>query len=319
MIELDQNSLPPALFILGPTAAGKTDLALTIAASLPIEIISVDSALVYRGMDIGTAKPEPEVLAQFPHHLVNIIEPSAHYSVGDFRRDALALMADITQRGKIPLLVGGTMLYFKALQEGLAVLPEADKAIRQHLDDEVEQFGLKYLHDRLTQIDPVSAKRIHPNDPQRLQRALEVYEITGKSLTELTEKSQSEIPYRLTKVILSPFDRSILHSRIEKRYQIMMEMGFLDEVKSLYERDDCHADLPAIRAVGYRQVWQHLAGDYDLDTSIEKAVIATRQMAKRQLTWLRAQDNTTWFDTSEGLAISQIMSFLLDRIPELRN
>ena len=175
------------------------------------------------------------------------------------------------------------------------------------------------MHDRLIQIDPVSAKRIHPNDPQRLQRALEVYEITGKSLTELIDKSQPEIPYRLTKVILSPFDRSILHRRIKERYQNMMEMGFLDEVKSLYARDDCHAGLPAIRDVGYRQVWQHLAGDYDLDTSIEKAVIATRQMAKRQLTWLRAQDNTTWFDTGQGLPISQIMSFLLDRIPEFRN
>jgi len=304
---------------MGPTAAGKTDLALKLASQYPVEIISVDSALVYRGMDIGTAKPEPVILAQFPHHLVNIIEPTEHYSVGDFRRDALCLMADITHRGKIPILVGGTMLYFKALQQGLAELPEADLVIRARLDQQISEFGLKYLHDRLMQVDPTSAKRIHQNDPQRLQRALEVFEITGKSLTELTQSVEPEIPYQVIKMILSPFDRSVLHERIAQRYQTMMTNGFLNEVKALHERGDCHATLPAIRAVGYRQMWQHLSGDYDLETAIEKAIIATRQMAKRQLTWLRAQDDGVWFDTGQGLPMAQIMTFLTDQMPKLNN
>ncbi|MFT7235547.1 MAG: tRNA dimethylallyltransferase [Methylophagaceae bacterium] len=304
---------------MGPTAAGKTDLALQLVSSYPAEIISVDSALVYRGMDIGTAKPSPSLLAKYPHHLVNIIEPTQHYSVGDFRRDALILMADITNRGRIPVLVGGTMLYFKALQQGLADLPVADKAIRARLNQQIAQGGLKSLHNRLMQVDPVSAKRIHQNDPQRLQRALEVYEITGKSLTELTQSSQSEIPYRLTKVIVSPFDRSVLHARIAKRYQVMMANGFLEEVNALYQDKDCHTALPAIRAVGYRQLWRHLSDEYDLDEAIEKAIIATRQMAKRQLTWLRAQEDGTWFDTGKGLPMDQIISFLSDKIPELVN
>jgi len=303
---------------MGPTAAGKTDLALKIAADYPVEIISVDSALVYHGMDIGTAKPEPAVLAEFPHHLVDILDPTQRYSVGDFRRDALTLMADITSRGKVPLLVGGTMLYFKALQQGLADLPAADPAIRQRLDNEAADKGLKSLHDRLTEIDPVSAKRIHQNDPQRLQRALEVYEITGQSLTSLTATTQSVIPYRITKVILSPFDRSVLHQRIAERYREMMSEGFVEEVIALYQQADCHAALPSMRAVGYRQVWQHLSGDFDLETAIEKAIIATRQMAKRQLTWLRAQQDGTWFDTGEGLPLPEILSFLSYQLPELK-
>lgn len=312
------NNLPSALFIMGPTAAGKTDLAIEIAKQYPVEIISVDSALVYRGMDIGTAKPEPDVLKKYPHHLVNIIEPTDAYSVGNFREDALRIMADITARGKIPLLVGGTMLYFKALQQGLSDLPSADPIIRAKLEAEAETHGLAYLHERLTQIDPVSAKRIHINDPQRLQRALEVYEITGKSLTELTsEKSQYHLPYRVVKIILSPFDRKILHQRIATRYNLMIDAGFIDEVKTLFERDDCHTDLPSIRAVGYRQAWSYLSGEYDQDTLIEKAIIATRQMAKRQLTWLRAQDDGTWFDSGERLPIDTVFQFLTDHCPEL--
>lgn len=320
MIELtNDNDNPPALFIMGPTAAGKTELALTLSTVYPIEIISVDSALVYRGMDIGTAKPSADTLAQYPHHLVNILEPTEQYSVGDFRRDALALMADITARGKIPVLVGGTMLYFKALQHGLSELPAADKSIRQHLNLQINRHGLKYLHDRLMQIDPVSAKRIHQNDPQRLQRALEVYEITGKSLTELTKSAQSTIPYRITKVILTPFDRSILHDRIAKRYQLMMADGFLEEVEALYQRKDCYPELPSMRAVGYRQLWRHITGEFGRDEAIEKAIIATRQMAKRQLTWLRAQEDGSWFDTGKDIPAAQIMSFLVDQVPELMN
>ena len=303
---------------MGPTAAGKTDLALEIARHYPVEIISVDSALVYKGMDIGTAKPEADILREFPHHLVDIIDPTDAYSVGSFRQDALRLMAEITARGKIPLLVGGTMLYFKALQYGLSDLPSADPVIRARLDAEIEQYGSGYLHERLAKVDPVAAARIHSNDPQRLQRALEVYEITGKSLTELTADSVAEVlPYRVVKIILSPFDRAVLHQRIAKRYQIMMESGFIDEVKTLFDRKDCHPDLPSIRAVGYRQAWSYLSGEYDQDTFVEKAIIATRQMAKRQLTWLRSQKDGIWFDSGEGLPIEQVTRFLADTCPEL--
>ena len=303
---------------MGPTAAGKTDLAIEIAKHYPVEIISVDSALVYRGMDIGTAKPDLDTLKHYPHHLVDIMEPTDAYSVGAFRQDALTLMADITARGKVPLLVGGTMLYFKALQYGLSDLPSANAIIREKLEREVEQHGLAHLHARLAEVDPVSAKRIHINDPQRLQRALEVYEITGKSLTELTENSTAEtLAYRVTKLILSPFDRKVLHRRIEERYKTMIKNGFIDEVKTLFERDDCHADLPSIRAVGYRQAWSYLSGEYDQDTLIDKAIIATRQMAKRQITWLRAQNDGIWFDSGEGLPIDDVLHFLAEQCPEL--
>jgi len=312
------TQLPPALFIMGPTAAGKTDLALEIAKYYPVEIISVDSALVYKGLDIGTAKPEADVLREFPHHLVDIIDATDSYSVGAFRQDALRLMAEITARGKIPLLVGGTMLYFKALQYGLSDLPSADPIIRARLDAEIELYGSAYLHERLAKIDPVSAARIHSNDPQRLQRALEVYEITGKSLTELIAQQNVEVfPYHVVKIILSPFDRAVLHQRIAKRYQIMMSNGFIDEVKTLFEREDCHPDLPSIRAVGYRQAWAYLSGEYDQDTLVEKAIIATRQMAKRQLTWLRSQNDGVWFDSGAGLPMEQLMQFLTDQCPEL--
>ncbi len=311
--------MPPALFIMGPTAAGKTDLAIRLAAEeYPVEIISVDSALVYRGMDIGTAKPPSALLAQYPHHLIDIRDPCDHYSVGDFRRDALTIMADITARGKVPLLVGGTMLYFKALQQGLADLPAADPDIRQRLDNEMMEKGLLGLHKRLAAVDPVSAKRIHPNDPQRLQRALEVYDITGQSLTSLTQQTKTALPYLVIKIILSPFDRAILHQRIAKRYHAMMADGFLQEVTRFYQRSDCHAELPAMRSVGYRQLWQHLRGDFDLETSVDKAIIATRQMAKRQLTWLRAQQDGVWFNTNDGLPLTEILTFISHTLPELK-
>lgn len=302
---------------MGPTAAGKTDLALDIVNRFPVEVISVDSALVYRGMDIGTAKPSAEILSKYPHHLVDIIDPTDSYSVGAFRTDALRLMAEITARGKVPLLVGGTMLYFKGLEQGLADLPTADMAIRAQLEREAEQYGLAHLHERLTRIDPVSATRIHINDPQRLQRALEVFEITGKSLTELTDVVPKKLPYQIIKLILSPFDRAVLHQRIAKRYNSMVEDGFLDEAKVLFNRKDCHPDLPSIRAVGYRQAWSHLSGEYDRDTMIEKAIIATRQMAKRQLTWLRAQPDGVWFDSGVDLPLEHIANYLIDQCPEL--
>jgi tRNA dimethylallyltransferase len=309
--------LPPAIFIMGPTAAGKTDLALALAEKYPLEIISVDSALVYKGMDIGTAKPSPQELAEFPHHLVDILDPTENYSAGKFRDDALELMADITARGKVPLLVGGTMLYFKALQHGMSSLPAADATVRAKLDAEAEAHGLAALHARLAQIDPVSAERIHVNDPQRLQRALEVYELTGKSLTELTAKTSEDLPYAVTKVIVAPFERSVLHQRIAERYHKMVEGGFVDEVKKLYQRGDCHPQLPSIRAVGYRQAWSYLDGEYDKETFIYKAIVATRQMAKRQLTWLRAQQDGVWFDSSEGLPLEAVNQYVRQQVPQL--
>lgn len=304
---------------MGPTAAGKTDLALFLARNLPIEIISVDSALIYRQMDIGTAKPDADTLQQFPHHLVNIIDPKDAYSAGRFRQDALELMADITRRGKIPLLVGGTMLYFKTLQYGIADLPEANIHVRAKLQDELEKNGLSFLHNRLSAIDPVSAKRIHINDPQRLLRALEVYELSGKSLTELTKDSNFLLPYNVIKVIVSPFDRKILHKRIADRYQMMMHAGFIDEVKKLFERGDLHCSLPSIRAVGYRQAWSFLNGEYDESTFIEKAIIATRQMAKRQLTWLRAQNDGVWFDSGIDLPKKQVLDFVRQKLADTDN
>ena len=304
---------------MGPTAAGKTDLALALAKRYPVEIISVDSALVYQGMDIGTAKPSREILAQYPHHLVDILAPTEAYSAGQFRDDALALMADITARGKVPLLVGGTMLYFKALQYGMAELPAADPQIRAKLDELREQYGLAYLHQRLTTIDPDAAKRIHLNDPQRLQRALEVYEITGKTLTELTQDTVADFPYRLTKVIISPFNRAVLHQRIADRYHKMVQQGFVEEVRRLYERGDCHEQLPSIRAVGYRQAWSYLQGKYDMEGFIFKAIVATRQMAKRQLTWLRAQQDGIWFDSGDGLPLEIVNQFIVESVPELVN
>ena len=314
-----QNKLPSAIFIMGPTAAGKTDLAVNIAKNYPVEIISVDSALVYCGMNIGTAKPSRAVLKEYPHHLIDILDPIEPYSVGNFRQDALTLMLDITSRGKIPLLVGGTMLYFKALQDGLADLPSADPIIRKRLCSEVSDKGLLHLHNRLVEVDPVSAKRIHQNDPQRIQRALEVYEIMGRTLTDLTQVSETTLPYQVTKIVLSPFDRKVLHKRIENRFQKMMASGLLEEVTNLYQLYDNHSELTSLRAVGYRQILQYLAGDYDLETCIEKSIVATRQMAKRQLTWLRAQNDTAWFDSADGIPLSQVISLLTRNIPELNN
>lgn len=289
-------SLPPAIFIIGPTASGKTGLAIKLMEHFPIELISVDSALVYKDMDIGTAKPTTEELEKAPHRLISFLEPSESYSAADFRKDALREMAEITAKGKIPVLVGGTMLYYRALENGLAVLPEADPAVRKKLSDEAEEKGWDFLHQRLVEVDPVAGKRIHPNDKQRIQRALEVYELTGKSLTSLQKEAQMDAcPYRLLKIALIP-EREWIRDLAEKRFEIMMEKGFLDEVKALYKRDDLHDDLPSIRCVGYRQAWQYLDGKLDVDEMKERAVIATRQLAKRQMTWMRSEPNITKFD-----------------------
>jgi len=288
--------LPPAIFLMGPTASGKTELAVKLAQKIDAEIISVDSALVYKGMDIGTAKPTIEERQGIPHHLIDILDPAEAYSTGSFRKSALLLMDDIAQRGKIPLLTGGTMLYFNSLFNGLAELPEANPEIRKKLDKELADKGKEALHTRLYSIDPDSAKRIHPNDPQRVQRALEVFEISGQPITRFfREAQQVAIPFKKIKLIVAPEDRKLLHAKIAQRFNIMVDRGLVDEVSVLYHRGDLTADFPAIRAVGYRQVWSYLKDEYDLDTMIEKGIIATRQLAKRQFTWLRRETDALQF------------------------
>ncbi|RUT64581.1 tRNA (adenosine(37)-N6)-dimethylallyltransferase MiaA (plasmid) [Morganella morganii] len=290
---------PPALFLMGPTASGKTALAIELCQRLPVEIISVDSALIYKGMDIGTAKPDAAELALAPHRLIDILDPSVAYSAADFRRDALAAMTDITAQGKIPLLAGGTMMYFKALLEGLSPLPSADPEIRAQIEARAAQDGWQVLHDELSRIDPVAGARIHPNDPQRLSRALEVYYISGKTMTELTETAGENLPFNAYQFAIAPADRKILHQRIEMRFQMMLKAGFEDEVRALYQRGDLHPDLPSIRCVGYRQMWSYLAGEISYDDMVYRGICATRQLAKRQLTWLRGWEGVHWLDSGQ--------------------
>ena len=291
------QELPLALFLMGPTASGKTELAIRLRQKYPVEIISVDSALIYKGMDIGTAKPDAREQELAPHRLIDILDPSESYSAADFRRDALKEMNKIAAEGKIPLLVGGTMLYYKALLEGLSPLPAADPEIRQQIEREAIDNGWDALHDQLKAIDPVSAERIHPNDPQRLSRALEVYRISGKTLTELTKTKGEPLPFRVKQFAIAPKERAELHRRIELRFEKMVENGFEDEMKALYARKDLHPDLPSIRCVGYRQMWDYLEGNCSLDEAIFRGVCATRQLAKRQITWLRSWDDLTWLDS----------------------
>ena len=289
------EALPAAIFLMGPTATGKTDLAIALREHLPLELISVDSALVYRNMDIGTAKPAKELLAAVPHRLIDIRDPAEPYSAAEFVRDARQAMVEITAAGKIPLLVGGTMMYFRALLDGLADMPAADPEIRRLIEQEAAEKGWPWLHQQLAQLDPETAAELHPNHSQRIQRALEVCRITGKSLSEFKREQRErgndlgpiENTYQVTQIALLPHDRSLLHQRIERRFKAMLEMGFEDEVKTLQRRGDLHADLPSIRAVGYRQMWQYLEGEIDGVQMVEMALAATRQLAKRQLTWLR--------------------------------
>ena len=285
---------------MGPTASGKTDLAMALCDALPCDIISVDSALVYRGLDIGSAKPGPAELARYPHALVDICDPSEAYSAAMFRRDALREMQRSSDAGRIPLLVGGTMLYFKALLEGLADMPEADPAIREAIADKAKREGWPAIHAELAGVDPACAEQIHPNHSQRLSRALEVYRASGVTMSEWRARQiEQRPPWQFFQFAVAPPDRAELHRRIALRLRIMFEQGFVEEVRSLMARGDLHEELPAVRAVGYRQVWQHLQGRYDLDEAFERALIASRQLAKRQMTWLRGWKDLQWLGTGE--------------------
>jgi tRNA dimethylallyltransferase len=284
-----EASLPPAIFLMGPTASGKSGLAMALADELPVEIVSVDSAMVYRQMDIGTAKPERETLYRYPHHLVDIREPDMPYSAADFCADALPLMASITARGRIPLLVGGTMLYFKALLQGLAEMPPADSEVRHHIAALAQEHGWGYVHSRLAEVDPAAAARIHPNDPQRIGRALEVFEITGQSMSVWhAAQTAQPFPYSSCQLAIVPPDRVALHRQIAERFSLMLDAGLVAEVAALRQRYPAGEHLPALKAVGYRQVWQHLDGRLTYKQMQDQGIIATRQLAKRQFTWLRS-------------------------------
>ncbi|MBE0435838.1 MAG: tRNA (adenosine(37)-N6)-dimethylallyltransferase MiaA [Methylomicrobium sp.] len=308
-----QSTRPTAVFLMGPTASGKTALSVRLAEALDAEIISVDSALVYRGMDIGTAKPTEAERGGIAHHLIDILDPSEAFSTGQFRSRTLELIADISARGKLPLLTGGTMLYFNALNHGLAQLPPADVAVRAELDKELEYIGKEAMHRRLAQIDPESAARIHPNDPQRVQRALEVYRLTGKTLTELFNEAETQpLPFRAVKLIIAPSDRKLLHEIIAKRFHQMLEQGLIEEVERLYRRGDLSEKMPSIRAVGYRQVWSFLQGEYDHAEMTEKAIVATRQLAKRQFTWLRRESDACALISGDPKALDRALRYIAE-------
>ncbi|EPC01316.1 hypothetical protein L861_12135 [Litchfieldella anticariensis FP35 = DSM 16096] len=305
------DARPLAILLMGPTAAGKTDLAIALHERLGCELISVDSALIYRGMDIGTAKPHPEELARAPHRLIDIRDPAEIYSAADFRQDALHEMRQITAAGRVPLLVGGTMMYYKRLVDGVANLPAADASVRAELEFQVRRHGLGALHDELTQVDPASAARIHPNDPQRLLRALEVYRVSGRPMSELWQAQRPEtFPWRTLSIGVAPAEREWLHERIAERFERMLENGFIDEVVSLRERGDLHLGLPSMKCVGYRQAWEYLEGRYDATMLRYKGIAATRQLAKRQLTWLRGWPNLTWVDAQRSDALDEILKIV---------
>lgn len=287
----------PAIFLMGPTASGKTALAMQLLQQFPCDIISVDSALVYRHMNIGTAKPGAQEQAVAPHRLIDIRNPDEPYSAASFREDALREMEKITRQGRIPLLVGGTMLYFRALEQGLSQLPQADAAVRERLLALARELGWRAMHDRLASIDPTAAARIHPNDPQRIQRALEVYEISGKSMSELQQMhAKPTLPYSVIKLVQAPWSRESLRERIAQRFELMLQQGFEQEVRDLVKRYSLTPDLPSMRSVGYRQMLLYLQGDYSYEEMTEKGITATRQLAKRQLTWLRKEHNALWLE-----------------------
>ena len=317
---------------MGPTASGKTGVAVELAQHLPVELISVDSALVFRDMDIGTAKPDAATLARAPHHLIDIINPTEAYSAAAFRSDALRLMADITQRGKIPLLIGGTMLYFKALREGLSELPQSNPEVRAELDAEIAQHGIKHLHTQLAQVDAETAARLHPTDTQRIQRAMEIYRITGKAMSVLVQKPKGvlpyvptdarivgaygntphTLPYRIIPIALIPSDRAQLHARIATRFKAMLDLGLVDELHTLREKYPLHPNMTSMRCVGYRQTWQFMEGEIDDTQLLETGIVATRQLAKRQLTWLRSMPDNIELDC----LVSDLDKKVLDTLKE---
>ena len=301
----------PAIFLMGPTASGKTDLAVELTRRFPCTIISVDSAMIYRGMDIGTAKPGPEILRVAPHRLIDILDPAESYSAAQFCADAAREMREIMAAGRIPLLVGGTMLYFRALQRGLADLPPADAAVRARLDQQGRERGWAYLHQRLCSVDPVAGARIHPNDPQRIQRALEVYDLSGVPMTDfLARRTAAPWQGRIIKMVVAPGDRTVLRQRIASRFHAMLEQGLIAEVQALRKRGDLDRDRPAMRSVGYRQVWDYLSSELDYEEMISKAVIATGQLAKRQMTWLRKETEAQWFDALEQKLFSKAITYI---------
>jgi len=302
---------PVLIFLMGPTASGKTDVAIELVKHFSCEIISVDSAMVYRGMDIGTAKPDLDVLSQAPHRLIDICEPTDTYSAAQFRVDALNEIEQIVESGHTPLLTGGTMLYFNVLQQGLSKLPSANPAIRDEIEAQAKQLGWQAMHERLQKVDSETANRIHANDTQRIQRALEVFQITGKAISEhYKEQSNIQLPYRVIKLILAPHDRRVLHDRIALRFQYMLEQGFVAEVEKLFAQPELNLSLPSMRAVGYRQIWEFLAGERSFDSAVEKGITATRQLAKRQLTWLRAEKQAEWFDAADKKVLERVLKSL---------
>ncbi len=292
---------------MGPTASGKTGVAVELVQRMPVELISVDSALVFRNMDIGTAKPDAATLARAPHHLIDLIDPTEAYSAAAFRKDALRLMANITARGKIPLLVGGTMLYFKALREGLSPLPQADAALREQLDAEIAQHGIEHLHAKLAQVDAETAARLHATDTQRVQRAMEIFLVSGKPMSELIKhQEQNPLPYAITPIALIPSDRAALHQRIAVRFEQMLKDGLVDELRGLRDKYDLHRDMTSMRCVGYRQAWEFMEGEISKAELSEKGIAATRQLAKRQLTWLRSMQDSIELDCLASSLASQV-------------
>jgi len=301
----------PVIFLMGPTATGKTEIAVSLSRQNPVDVISVDSAMVYRGMDIGTAKPSKVLLKEVPHRLIDICEPDETYSSAKFRLDALLAINEIHSQNRIPLLVGGTGLYFRALETGISDLPDADAEIRQQLESEAEQIGWQAMHRRLAEIDPASAERIHTNDPQRIQRALEIYEISGRSITDhYEEETTNPFSFEVIKIILNPDDRSILHERIKHRFLKMLDEGLVEEVRTFHKNKRFVRSLPSMRMVGYRQVWNYLDGETDYEEMIEKGIIATRQLAKRQMTWLRKEENGIWLDCDASGLFGKIQGIL---------
>jgi tRNA dimethylallyltransferase len=295
-----RDEKPLAIFLMGPTASGKTGLAVKLREKYPVDIISVDSALVYRDMNIGTAKPDADTLASSPHRLINIRDAAESYSAAEFREDALIEMSKISRSGRIPLLVGGTMLYFRALSGGLADLPSASPLLRKRIEKQAAKSGWRAMHERLTELDPEAAERIHPNDTQRIQRALEVYELTGRKLSELQaehqKRQEEQCGYRILRLVACPLSREVLHQRIGKRFKNMLEQGFIEELEALRKRPDLQPELPSMRCVGYRQAWTYLDGEISYEEMIAQATAATRQLAKRQLTWLRQETGALWYD-----------------------